>query len=63
LERYEEVYGMVRLNLDEEPIWVWECIMYKNFEMLRPEVKTLIRFSLNTPKNETEGMRKEGNLS
>lgn len=48
LERYEEVYGMVRLNMDEEPLWAWECIMYKNFEMLKPEVKTLIRFSLNS---------------
>ena len=39
---------MVRLNMDEEPLWAWECIMYKNFEMLKPEVKTLIRFSLNS---------------
>lgn len=39
---------MVRLQMDEDPIWAWECIIYKDFEQLKPEVKTLIRFSLNT---------------
>ncbi|MDO5376968.1 MAG: LysR family transcriptional regulator [Clostridia bacterium] len=48
LERYEEAYDMVRLQMDEEPIWAWECIIHKDFELLKPEVKTLIRFSLKT---------------
>ncbi len=63
LKRYEQVYGMVRLNLDEEPIWAWECIIYKNFEILKPEVKTLIRFSLNSLQERHDESRRESGLS
>lgn len=61
LERYEKVYGMVRLQMGEEPIWARECIIYKDFELLKPEVKTLIRFSLNARCSD-ESLRRENCL-
>lgn len=41
---YAEVYGMVRLDLDEEPIWAWENIVYKNYETLKPAARALARY-------------------
>ena len=37
--QYAEVYGMVRLDMDEEPIWAWE-----NYETLKPAVRALARY-------------------
>ena len=42
--QYAEVYGMVKLDLDEEPIWAWENIVYKNYETLKPPARTLARY-------------------
>lgn len=42
--QYAEVYGMVRLDMDEEPIWAWENIVYKNYETLKPAARALVRY-------------------
>lgn len=42
--QYAEVYGMVRLDMDEEPIWAWENIVYKNYEALKPAARALARY-------------------
>lgn len=42
--QYAEVYGMVRLDMDEEPIWAWENIIYKNYETLKPTARALVRY-------------------
>ena len=42
--QYAEVYGMVKLDLDEEPIWAWENIVYKNYETLKPPARALARY-------------------
>lgn len=42
--QYAEVYGMVRLDMDEEPIWAWENIIYKNYETLKPAARALARY-------------------
>lgn len=42
--QYAEVYGMVRLDMDEEPIWAWENIVYKNYETLKPAARALARY-------------------
>ena len=42
--QYAEVYGMVRLDMDEEPIWAWENIVYKNYETLKPTARALVRY-------------------
>ena len=41
--QYAEVYGMVRLDMDEEPIWAWENVVYKNYETLKPAARALAR--------------------
>lgn len=42
--QYAEVYGMVRLDMDEESIWAWENIIYKNYETLKPTARALVRY-------------------
>ena len=42
--QYAEVYGMVRLDMDEEPIWAWENGVYKNYETLKPAARALARY-------------------
>lgn len=42
--QYAEVYGMVRLDMDEEPIWAWENVVYKNYETLKPVARALARY-------------------
>ena len=42
--QYAEVYGMVKLDLEEEPIWAWENIVYKNYETLKPPARALARY-------------------
>lgn len=42
--QYAEVYGMVRLDMDEEPIWAWENVVYKNYETLKPAARALVRY-------------------
>ena len=42
--QYAEVYGMVRLDMDEEPIWAWENVVYKNYETLKPAARALARY-------------------
>lgn len=42
--QYAEVYGMVRLDMDEEPIWAWENVVYKNYETLKPPARALARY-------------------
>ena len=42
--QYAEVYGMVKLDMDEEPIWAWENIVYKNYETLKPPARALARY-------------------
>ena len=42
--QYADVYGMVKLDLDEEPIWAWENIVYKNYETLKPPARALARY-------------------
>lgn len=42
--QYAEVYGMVRLDMDEESIWAWENIVYKNYETLKPAARALARY-------------------
>ena len=31
--------------MDEEPIWAWENIVYKNYETLKPAARALARSS------------------
>lgn len=42
--QYAEVYGMVKLDMNEEPIWAWENIVYKNYETLKPPARALARY-------------------
>ncbi len=42
--QYAEVYGMVRLDMDEEPIWAWKNVVYKNYETLKPAARALARY-------------------
>ncbi len=42
--QYAEVYGMGRLDMDEEPIWAWENVVYKNYETLKPAARALARY-------------------
>lgn len=42
--QYAEVYGMVRLDMDEKPIWAWENVVYKNYETLKPAARALARY-------------------
>ena len=42
--QYAEVYGMVRLDMDEEPIWAWENVVYKHYETLKPAARALARY-------------------
>ena len=42
--QYAEVYGMVRLDMDEEPIWAWENVVYKNYETLKPAARAFARY-------------------
>ena len=44
-QHYHDAYGLVRLDMDEEPIWAWENIVYKNYETLKPAARALARSS------------------
>lgn len=35
----------MKLDMDEEPIWAWENIVYKNYETLKPTARALARSS------------------
>ena len=43
LERFKNTYGLVCLHMDEEPVLAWECLMYKNYENMKPIAKSLVR--------------------
>lgn len=45
LERYAENYGLVKLDLAEEPVWAWEMLVYRSYEALRPAARALVRYS------------------
>ena len=44
-QHYHDAYGLVRLDMDEDPIWAWENIVYKNYETLKPAARALARSS------------------
>lgn len=44
-QHYHDAYGLVKLDMDEEPIWAWENIVYKNYETLKPAARALARSS------------------
>ena len=44
-QHYHDAYGLVRLDMDEDPIWAWENIVYKNYETLKPADRALARSS------------------
>lgn len=44
-QHYHDAYGLVKLDMDEEPIWAWENMVYKNYEMLKPTARALARSS------------------
>ena len=44
-QHYHDAYGLVRLDMDEDPIWAWENIVYKNYETLKPVARALARSS------------------
>lgn len=46
IERFTHTYGMVKLDLDEEPIWTMESIVYKDAEALLPVAKALVEHSV-----------------
>ena len=46
IERFTKTYGMVKLDMDEEPIFTMESIVYKNAEALSPVAKALLAHSI-----------------
>lgn len=44
-QHYHDAYGLVKLDMDEEPVWAWENIVYKNYETLKPTARALARSS------------------
>lgn len=44
-QHYHDAYGLVKLDMDEEPIWAWENMVYKNYETLKPTARALARSS------------------
>lgn len=45
-ERFAETYGMAKLRIEEAPIWAWEMVAYKNYDMLKPAARALVRHSI-----------------
>lgn len=43
----QESNDIVTLQMDEEPLWVWETLLYKNFDTLKPAAKNLLRYCVN----------------
>lgn len=46
MERYAQTYGLVKLDLAEEPVWAWEMLVYRSYEALRPAARALVRYSV-----------------
>lgn len=42
---YHDAYGLVKLDMDEDMIWAWENVVYKNYDALKPAVRALIRYA------------------
>lgn len=51
LEHFRKTYGLVNLDMEEELVWAWECIVYKNYETMKPIAKSLVRHSRNYAAN------------
>lgn len=47
VERFEKVYGLAALDMDEEPVWAWESIIYKRYEGLSPTARALVHHSIS----------------
>ena len=47
IQTLQESDGIVPLRLDEEPLWVWETLLYKNYDALKPAAKNLLRYCIH----------------
>lgn len=60
MSRYAETFGLVKLDLAEEPVWAWEMLVYRSYDMLCPTARALVRFSLSYARrlvrNDPEGV-------
>lgn len=60
LDRFKNTYGLVRLDMAEEPVLAWECLMYKNYENMKPIAKSLVRharsYAQTVLKNDETGL-------
>lgn len=45
LARYVDVYGLIKLDMNEEPVWAWETVVYKSYETMRPAARALAGYS------------------
>lgn len=43
----QESDDIVVLKLDEEPLWVWETLLYKNYDALKPAAQSLLRYCIH----------------
>ena len=46
VKRFEKVYGLTLLDMDEEPVWAWESVVYKRYEGLTPTARALVHHSV-----------------
>ena len=44
---------IILLQMDEPPVWVWETLIYKDFELLKPAAKSLLRYCIQDAKRKT----------
>lgn len=45
LVRYTNGYGLVKLDMNEEPLLTWETVVYKSYETLKPAARALAGYS------------------
>lgn len=45
LARYVDVYGLTKLDMNEEPLLTWETVVYKSYETMKPAARALAGYS------------------
>lgn len=60
VKRFERRFGMTAIDMDEEPIWAWQNVVFKSYDALAPIAKSLLRQSLSFARGMTE--RGEGGV-
>jgi DNA-binding transcriptional LysR family regulator len=51
VERVQENNRVSCLMMEEEPLLVWETLIYKDYDMLKPAARNLLRYCINDAQN------------